>query len=224
MPYRPFMDPISQAMYLPGIAGQLARSLDSVANSVLGDLDARIELQPVGTWFNTVTTRGVMGKSIANNRAWSSAITSAASHILQGTCSFTLTTTDVTADSTVAPSAVFAANERGALRVTRDAATGIWRYYTAPRIDQAWVQLGADVAGTAGALVDNTQFLAIGSYNQNVASLEARFYRFQLFNGINVNKVFDIDFAGWPLGTKVITESVNGAIVTLDAQATLVAD
>ena len=106
------------------------------------------------------------------------------------------------------------------LRVTRTSATGAVRFYWCPTEDGAtWVQIGADVASTAGALgsATNSANFLIGSDGDNNGGAPQIVSNVSIWNGIEGSggvNVFNADFAAQATGTTSFVEA-NGRTVTI---------
>jgi len=86
-------------------------------------------------------------------------------------------TSTLGANSTVAPT--LTDGQSYDIKVDRVASTGVWTFYTAPA-GGTFVQLGAPVAGTSGALFNSTASLVIGAYSSGTSPFTGTIQRFTL--------------------------------------------
>lgn len=179
---------------------------DSAALSSTGDLDIRVDLQPLpgGSW--STSSFDLMSKFdyIVNALGWSFILVAG-----QLRLSWWPTGTEppaaVSKSSTVA---LTVGADRRAVRATLDvdngAAGNTVTFYTAPSLAGPWTQLGAPIV-TAGvtSLFDSTSKLRIGSASQTQAQThghaEATFYAAEVRAGINGTVVASPNFETRPL-------------------------
>jgi hypothetical protein len=140
-----------------------------------------------------------------------------------GTLGFTVTTdgsTQITSSSSIPSAGTFVDGTTYWLKATRTAATGVctWQYAA----DQAteptsWTTLAANVNGASGNVFSGTAALDVGGITGG--SMDGRFYRCIVRNGIGGTAVFDADFTtGITSGaqTTFTESSANAATVTIN--------
>lgn len=83
---------------------------------------------------------------------------------------------------------------RLAIRADRNSSTGNTTFYTAPTMGGTWVQLGAVVAGTAGAIFSGTAIVTIGNIETTGNQwIEAVILAVQIYNDVTI--ALNVDFA-----------------------------
>jgi len=92
------------------------------------------------------------------------------------------------ANSTVAPT--LTDGQSYDIKVERVASTGVWTFYTTPA-GGAFVQLGATVAGTSGALFTSTTSLDIGAYASGLSPFTGTIQRFTLHDDTRLAASWD---------------------------------
>lgn len=187
---------------------------DSAANSITGDIDVRIDVEP--DHWNTGNTRGVnlAGKYVlsSDQRSWLFSINPRGYlHFFWSPNGTFASRLDVTSTERIPESSA-----RLALRVTLDVNNGSGgntvNFYTAPTIDGSWTQLGLSVVtsgttsiynstsalevcsvdnGNEDSTVTNPGWNAIS--NPSYDSFAGKVYGFELYNGIAGTKVADLD-------------------------------
>ena len=113
---------------------------------------------------------------------------------------------------------------RGWVRVTRTDVDGVVRFWYAPDSDSAptitqWVQLGDDIPGAAGAMVQNTASVRIGASSATTYPLNGDIWSVRIRDGsptlsttrLLVSTAWTVNMAGatsFPIGTPATTVSV----------------
>jgi hypothetical protein len=195
-------------------AGSNMTTPDSAALTITGDIDIQADLtliswtpQGVGVG-GMVVTKASSGVQIDYNFYVGS----------DGKLSVGYPPMVATAASSVATG--FASGSRHWVRFQRISATGICRFYTS-NDGIIWTQLGADVAGTAGAATHGAGALSIGEQAFNgTAQLVGRVHRVKVYNGLDgAGGVLKLDFnptLDYITGA-TCTSSVTGEVLTLGA-------
>ena len=216
-----WIDGATPSLYLPGIAGNCASAPDSNALDITGDLDLRVKVA-LDDWTPAGVDNTLISKWIGINSY---------SYILQinsaGKLNFSWSTDGLYSASTDVFSSVATGITDGSVkwvRCTLDVDNGssgrdIKFYLSDDGIN--WTQLGTTVtqAGTT-SIIAGTANLLIGSDSGGSSrNARGRFYRAQVFNGIDGTKVFDADFENkiTSLEQTTFTEaSSNAATVTIN--------
>lgn len=204
--------------YFPGVTSNYASTPDAAAVSVTGDIDIRIRVA-ADDW--TPASAGYfMSKAITGGQF------SYDLQLVAATGKLTLRTspdgvTLVSATSSLAPTITDGSVLW--IRVTRRVSDGRVQFFTASGaltspVAADFTQLGTDQTISSGAgIFDGTDQLAIGAQSGGGTPLAAKFYRAQLYNGIDGTLVFDADFTTKAFGANSFTESsTNAATVTIN--------
>lgn len=198
---------------------------DTVATSITGDIDVRVDIEPK-RWTrwgvrNVNINPGVMPLMVKNastaDRSWMFRLQES------GVLTFgwrTTTPSSLAASSTVP---VDMTQARLVVRATLDVDNGAAGYtatfYTAPTMAGPFVQLGAQVivAGVTN-IVDSTAPIELGTVNNggdptaalvNGFNYVGRIFRAQLYNGIAGSLVADADFTGRANGTTSFADGLG---------------
>lgn len=100
--------------------------------------------------------------------------------------------------------------DRIAVRVTREAATGDVRFYTAPSgVDGPWTPLGGTHSGPSGSLFSGNAPLEIGARAGQFLFAEGVIFAAQVRDGIDGTIVANPDFNEQPSGTTSFTDSAG---------------
>jgi hypothetical protein len=111
---------------------------------------------------------------------------------------------------------------RIAVRATRDNATGVITYYTAPSINGTWTQLGSTITSPTGTIFASTAPLTVGDVDTlGFTGASGSVYAFQLRNGINGTVVANVDFTTQAIGATSFVDATgltwtlaNGAAIS----------
>lgn len=215
---QPLLIPYSGTNYLwlSGVVGNYTITADSAALSIMGDIDIRIKVAfnsyaPAAAVTPIAKYNGGAGTSAYSIDLLPSGLLR---FVVRGNSSGE---SNVSSDAAV-PTAAFGLTW---LRVTRAVTGGFVIFYTGSE-DSAgvitWTQLGTTRTLLAGeTIVDTNASLTIGTYNDaGNQPVTGKFYRAQIYNGINGTLVFDANFALVAEGATSFTESSsNAATVTL---------
>ena len=207
---------------LPGTAGHYASTPDSVANSITGDIDIRVQAA-LTDWTPAVTTSLVSkdaATGAAGSRAYSLYIEATTGKIILQASVDGATTADrkSTVGTGITDGAV------GHVRATRVASTGACNFYTSTD-GTTWTLLGdADVASTSGAIFDSAAPVWCGTIQNGSFPLSGKIYSAQIYNTIGGTTPV-VDFnpnrdATTPTGT--ITSSTTGEVWTLNGASSVV--
>lgn len=137
---------------LPGASGDGASQLDSILNSVLGDIDLKAKIQP-NDWTPDANMRIISKRT--GGTAYDFFLTT------DGTFDF-FSAPSLTKSSTAAPG--FTTGTAHHVRVTRKASTGDVTFYTSEN-GVNWDRLGDVVSGDSGALADASGIVSIGIFS-----------------------------------------------------------
>lgn len=214
-----YMSYTASHLYLPGIAGNYARTPDAAPLDITGDIDIRAKIS-LDDW-----TPAALSTVIAK---WGSG--GAQSYMLQvaanGTLRFLWTTTGTYSASldkysTVATGITDGTTKwvRATLDVDNGASGNDLKFWTSDN-GTTWTQLGSTIT-TAGvtSIFSGTATLDIGAIYTNTELLRGDFYRAQILNGIDGTVVFDANFEAsiTSLNQTSFTESsTNAATVTIN--------
>jgi hypothetical protein len=195
---------------------------DSVATSVVGDIDVRIEFEPIQWARYGVRSGGVIGSwllcskfnSLTNNRSWYMRLTE------HGILNVVHSVTGNANGSENFTVPIDMSSPRTAVRFTIQANNGtnsVISVYQAPSITGTWTLLntGTNVAFTS--LFDSNAAIELGSGNAgNTGSVSSifnsftgfrgRIYNFELRAGINGTVVANADFTNRTNGTASFTD------------------
>lgn len=211
-----------QKVYLPGAFANSLTSPDSVALSIVGDIDLRAWIAP-DDWTPAINSvvLGKWGSGGANQQSYQLIL------LTTGVLRLSWSTTgsnELTADSTVANTFVNGTDHW--VRATLDVADGANRVITFYVSEDgiSWTQLGA-VVTTAGntSIFNGSWYLAIGN-SAEANYLVGNVYRAQVYNGISGTLVFDADMTDRevleaPFAT-FLEKSSSAAIVTVNRGST----
>ncbi len=202
-----------------GLANTSASTPDSAALSIIGDIDVRYKLAPVGTWVSLVL--GGKDDGFGVNREWQLQVSAPGTVVLTwwdsgGTLQ--------SATSTAAVGTVFGSGVLGWLRFTLQVNNGAGgsniKFYTSPD-GTTWTQLGSTVTKAfTTSIRDQAAAVTIGATATVTGTNAANFYRAQIRNNIlddGTGIVFDADFTTKAFGANTFVESsVNAATVTIN--------
>ena len=202
-------------LYLPGVASNYASAADSAALSITGDIDIRCKVAPdqwlEGSWLITKSASTADAYSFSRGATgllsltWTNAAGTVTSKNSTASYSFTDGTTQW-------------------LRVTLDVDNGASgndvKFFTSTD-GTNWTQLGATVT-TAGTtdIRDTVAPLYVGVYRGTDGPFSGKFYRAQVFNGINGTMVFDANFTDIASGADVNLYANTGQLVTINRSTT----
>ncbi|MEU6222235.1 hypothetical protein [Streptomyces sp. NPDC047042] len=189
----------------------------ATALNIAGNLDARIEVTLLHWWLGSEIE--LFGKYLTtgNQRSWQLSLGVAGGLSLRASTDGNAVASYVSTVAVPVPS-----SGRLALRVTRDNATGIATFYTAPSISGTWTQLGSTVTMPTGAIYASTAPLTIGDIDTLAfAAPYGSVHAAQLRNGIGGTLVADVDFTVPAIGASSFVDAVgltwtlaNGAEIT----------
>lgn len=208
-------------VYLPGVGAACLSTPDSVANSITGDLDARVRVA-LDKWTpaNNATLFDKM--NFASNNAWQFAV------LTDGRLFAYISHDGVWGNTQNAAStanvSAFADGSTNWVRMTYRASDGRIQFFTASGaltnpVAADFTQLGADRTVTSGGIYDSSLSLGIGDIagTGSPYPTKGKLYRAQLRNGIDGTLAFDADLTTKPFGANTFTESsANAATVTIN--------
>ena len=173
---------------LPGVLANYAKTPDSAAVSVTGDLDVRVKVS-VPDWTPAAGMGLASKNGVAPQKSWLLYLSSAG--LLQFYWSVDGTVLN-TATSTVATGLTDGTTHwiRATIDVDNGAAGNDVKFYTSEDYNPStgegmWTQLGATVT-TAGvtSICDGTAQLEVGGYNGGIEPVRGQVYYFEMRNGI----------------------------------------
>ncbi|CAM5588930.1 hypothetical protein [Streptomyces purpurascens] len=193
-----------------------ATTPSATALNIAGNLDARIEVQLLN--WQTGAEVELFGKyvSTGNQRSWQLSVAGNGGLSLRAS-------TDGGAVASYLSTALVPVPPSGrlALRVTRDNATGLTTFYTAPSISGTWTQLGNSITMPTGAIFASTAPLTVGDLSDvQFAGAQGSVYAAQLRNGINGTVVASTDFTIPAIGATSFVDA-TGLTWTLANGATI---
>lgn len=190
------------ALYIPGLwtppagNGNYASTPDSAANSIVGDIDIRVDVAmddwtPVGFEFGGTWAAKANG---VGNRSW--LFDMGGGDGLWRFNYYPSTAPDGTGVfSNASPG--FADGARRWVRVTRRSSTGVIRFYTSAD-GLTWTQLGSDRVTPAETMYDSTAPVTLGDYAQppdyiGVDPIKGKIFRAEIRDGIGGTVVNSFD-------------------------------
>jgi hypothetical protein len=210
----------STALAYTGVA-QKVSTPDSVALSITGDIDVRIEIavNSPNSWASTIDLMSKYG--VAGQKSWLFYVLAD-----KKVRFFTWAdgTNSISHTSTVALPFI---TGRVALRATLDANNGAGghtvTFYTAPSMDGTWTQLGAPVvtAGTT-SIFDSTSPVVVGNAFTG-SPPSSSVFKAKVLNGIGGTAVASPDFTAQGIGTTPFVDA-QGNTWTFAGGAAIVAD
>jgi hypothetical protein len=201
-------------VYLPGVAGNYLSVPDEAALDITGDIDIRVQVA-MDDW-----TPGAINVLLAK-RAVSNFSYSLHVATTTGLLSLSWTTdgsTILLVNSTVAPTVV----DGAALwvRVTFDVNNGASGYdvkFFTSADGITWTQLGTTITGAgATSIFSGSSILEVGGRNLGQNPATGKFYRAQIFNGINGTPVLDVDCTQIVSGADTSFTALTGQTVTIN--------
>ena len=212
------------ALFLPGVAGDYARTGHDDALNVAADLDVRADVQ-IDDWSDAApdTVRAaVAGKweSTGSQRSWYFAVESAG-NLRLGRSENGSTIINHTSTAVVPSGA-----GRIAVRVTLEADDGAGghavTFYTAPTMAGPWTQLGDVDTDTGPALLfDGDAELSVGAIDAGASRpFAGRIYQVQVLDGIEGAVVANPRFDEQQPGATVFMENENTWTLLGDAEIT----
>jgi len=199
-------------VYLPGVGGNQMNVPSQSAFNFTTDIDVRVHVAAdIYAQASTLVSRQAVTRVFRLNI--NSAKTFTFAWWPDGGAT-TLSATSTTGLSTVDGEAVW-------VRVTLDVNNGASQYdvkfFTS--IDGvSWTQLGATVTGSTGVtqLATGTVDVEIGSQFGSSNPFTGKFYRAQIFNGIDGTKVLDVDTSVITSGAATTFTALTGQTVTIN--------
>lgn len=210
----------AQALRLTGHTGTYVSAPDTAPLSITGDIDIQVELA-MDNW--QATTSAIVAK-------WATNITRSYRLLINGGVPFIGHSADGSAQlgANATGAVSFTPGQRGWLRVTRIAATGVVNFYSS-NDGVIWSAIGAPVAGTTGAIFNSTSIVEIGSQDTGSAAnrLTGTVYEVRILDGIDGTIVANPDFTQtpWTIGDISPTARADslGNVWTLNGNASIVA-
>ena len=203
-------------LVLTGIPNNYARTPDSVALSITGDIDIKVKVA-MADWTPTSETGYIVSK-------WGGAAQRSYNLQITNTGLIALTTTPtgshldaVGGQSTVATGVTDGATKsiRATLDVNNGSSQRVYKFYTSDN-GTTWTQLGTTVT-TAGAttIFDGTDRLTIVATEANAAPLDGTIYAYDTADN-TTSLAFDADFSTQTADAFAFAESsTNAATVTI---------
>jgi hypothetical protein len=207
-----------QRLLLPDDAPNArATTPSATALNISGNLDVRIEVSLLNWQIGTEVE--LIGKylSTGNQRSWEMSVSGTGGLSLRAS-------TDGAAVVSYLSNAVPSIPSTGrlALRITRDNATGVVTYYTAPSISGTWTVLGTPITTPTGAIFASTAPLTVGDIDLvPFTAPHGSVYAAQLRNGIGGTVVANVDFTAQAIGATTFVDAAgltwtlaNGAAIS----------
>ncbi len=206
-------------LYLPGVASNNATAPDSAALDITGDIDARVKVA-MDDWTPSAQS-GFMSKwtSTGNQRSWRFSVISNGS--LQAEWS-----ADGISSTIIHTSSAVAGISDGTTKWVRwtldvdNGASGYDSKFWTSDDGTNWTQLGTTQTGVATtSIFASTAILEIGTSSTGGTHSRGKFFRAQVFNGIDGTKVFDADFENKITSLEqasFVERSTNAATVTIN--------
>lgn len=209
-------------VYIPGATGSYGSSPDSVATSIVSDIDLRA-LGAADNWADGLEHAVLSKWGAAGQRSYTFTLLSDGKLKLYWT---TDGTTQLSATSTVSVTTVGFANGvfrwiRAVLDVDNGAAGRTIRFYYSTD-GTTWNQLGADVVqGTVTSIFDSTASVEMGSLSTGTFNWLGKIKRVQIRNGIAGTIAFDANpeaviKTGGLTPNTFVESSANAATVTMN--------
>jgi hypothetical protein len=192
------------------VTGDIASTPDTAALDITGDLDLRIDLEPLAWDIDSILSLCGKYSTSGNQRSWALWMRALAPTFRwspDGTVASAIT---VEATEDIVP----AGSGRCAIRVTLDVDNGLggWTvtFYTSDTIGGSWTQLGDPVTGAGVTSVHSgTAPLRIGYTELTSADGTGRYHAMQLRNGIAGSVVANPDFSAQTAGTTSFADSAG---------------
>jgi hypothetical protein len=205
-------------VYLPGVASNSLSVPDEAALDITGDIDIRVQVA-MDDWTPAALS------NFAGKRTTNASTTTSYSFELNTTGTVAFRWTDSGATARVLTSSVATGITDGAVKWVRavlDVDNGAGQCQALFYLSDdgvTWVQLGTTVVGafgTSSILVD-AQRLDIGARSGGTtANAAGKFYRAQVFNGIDGTKVLDVDTSVITSGAATSFTALTGQTVTIN--------
>ncbi|MFJ8054963.1 hypothetical protein [Streptomyces sp. NPDC096142] len=208
----------TQRLLLPDNAPNARATTPSAAAlNVSGNLDIRVEASLLNWQIGSeVKLAGKWLGGASTQRSWSFTIGP------NGGLALRASTDGNTVVSWIGIPVPLPPSGRIAVRATRDNATGVITYYTAPSINGTWTQLGGTITAPTGAIFASTAPLTVGDVDTlGFTGPSGSVYAAQLRNGINGTVVASVDFTAQTIGATSFVDATgltwtlaNGAAIS----------
>lgn len=200
-------------VYLPGVASNFLSVPDSAGLDITGDIDLRVYLA-ADDWTTGVANNVIIGKwgSSTNQRAYRLVLDTTGKPQLSwstdGTASVNQLCSDAVPGVDGQPLWV-----RATLDVDNGASGYEVRFFTSTN-GTSWTQLGTTITGVGTTSIFNSNFqLEIGATSPAVQYMAGKYFRAQIFNGIDGTKVLDVDTSTLQTGADayIVPTTYSGA-------------
>jgi len=211
------LNPATKGGVSPGAAGSGFISPDSVASSITGDIDIRVQVALVDWTPSTGQALVSKDTTLVNNRSYDFNVDTS------GTLSFVKSTDGTTiAIATSSIGTGFTDGSTNWVRATYATSTGnVNFFYSSDGVN--WTQLGTTQTITSGAIADTTAQLAVGIYANEISNpTNGKFYRAQIYSGINGTLVVDFNPTRYASGSTFT--AATGEVWTIKGTARIVPD
>lgn len=211
------VEPRTNCLNLPGLSGSFASAPDSVAASITGDIDIRVQV--LMTDWTPAFAQVFAAKYTAGQASYIFFIEQDG-YLRWFASSNGSTNTDAGLSATV-PTGI----PDGAVywvRVTKNATTGDLKFYKSPD-GVAWTQVGATVAGAIFSIFNSTAGVEIGTYAGGTAGFgqpNTKIFRCLICSGIGGSVAVDFNPSSWSSGAT--WTSATGEVWTINGSATIV--
>jgi hypothetical protein len=196
---------------------------DTAGNSISGDIDIRVEFEPLmfmrfgNRDANTFNSSMVLASKYvgSTNRGWYFRI------LETGTLGVGFSSSGSNSGSNASSLPIDLSSPRTAVRVTIDVDNGsgnsVITFYQAPSLAGSWTQIGTQQTNAAFTFFNNTAAIELGSINSgsvtalqpNFFGLRGRIYGFELYSGIGGTLVAKFDPTAKANGTTSFADGLG---------------
>lgn len=208
-------------VYFPGLTGNYMSVPDSPELDITGDIDMRARIAP-DDWTPSPQNFRIISKwDGASQNSYLFSIAQPTGY-LRMSWSPTGSTSSLSAETTVAPTISDGSPlwVRATLDVDNGAGGYDAKFYTS--VDGiTWTQLGSTITGVGTtSIFSSNRPVEFGALVSGTAYSAGKFYRTQIFNGINGTKVLDIDCDSIASGSERSFKALTGQTVSILRAAT----
>jgi hypothetical protein len=211
-------DPLYLSM--PGGSGNYAHTPDSVANSITGDIDIRVQVTFPA--YNPASAKTLLGKYGSPNSAYLLILESGGALRFFGSSTGSSNTDGGPSATQTLTAAGLIDGGTYWLRVTKNTTNGDIKYYWS-HDNATYTQIGTTVSGAIYNFYESNRIVEIGSYGSGTAAVtDGRVHRAQIYSGID--GTLKVDF--WPnrdatTSTGTVISSTTGETWTLAGTTTI---
>jgi hypothetical protein len=201
-------------VYLPGVTSNFLSVPDEAALDITGDIDIRVQVS-MDDWTPAAESTFVSKRAGAGERSYNLAITTAGALVL----GWTENGTDFLAATSTSSTSVADGTVKW-VRVTLDVDNGASGYdakFFLSDDGSTWTQLGTTITGGATTSIFASSIaVRIGERTSATNPAAGKFYRAQVFNGIDGTKVLDVDTSVLTSGAATTFTALTGQTVTIN--------